>query len=95
MINYNVNTPCSPVVILTGRRPERDSKDGSDICEGKRKQCFETLKHGMKKSLVSKRPVVDRKTEYNRLVKLEKSLDWHDRKQPGMGKLKRYQRGIR
>ncbi|MHB1470520.1 MAG: hypothetical protein ACYCSA_04945 [Thermoplasmataceae archaeon] len=49
----------------------------------------------MKKSLVSKRPVVDRKTEYNRLVKLEKSLDWHDRKQPGMGKLKRYQRGIR
>ena len=41
------------------------------------------LKKGMKKSVISKRLGVNRKTVYNWSVKLEQSGDWHDRKQPG------------
>ncbi len=37
----------------------------------------------MKKSVISKRLGVNRKTVYNWSVKLEQSGDWHDRKQPG------------
>lgn len=41
------------------------------------------LKKGMKKSVISKKLGMNRKTVYNWSVKLEQSKDWNDRKQPG------------
>ena len=68
--------------MATGK-PRHGSSDKSEIREWKRKQGFEMLKKGMKKSVISKKLGVNRKTVYNWSVKLEQSGDWHDIKQPG------------
>ena len=66
---------------MVAGKPRHGSSDKSEIREWKRKQGFEMLKKGMKKSVISKKLEVNRKTVYNWSVKLEQSGDWHDRKQ--------------
>ena len=59
------------------------SSDKSEVREWKRKQGFEMLKKGMKKSVISRKLGVNRRTVYNWSIKLEQNGDWHDKKQPG------------
>ena len=70
-------------VIMADGKPRHGSSDKSEIREWKRERGFEMLKKGMKKSFISEKLGVNRKTVYNWSVKLEQSGDWHDRKQPG------------
>ncbi|EQB68450.1 MAG: Transposase-like protein [Thermoplasmatales archaeon Gpl] len=62
------------------------SSDKSEVREWKRKQGFEMLKKGVKKSVISKKLGVNRRTVYNWSIKLEQSEDWHDRKQLSRGR---------
>ena len=71
------------MVIMTAKKLKHGSNDKSEIREWKRKQGFEMLKKGMKKSVISKKLGVNRRTVYNWSLRLEKSEDWRDRKQPG------------
>ncbi len=76
------------MMIMVAGNSKHGSTDKSALREWKRKQGFEMLRKGMKKSVISKKLEVNRKTVYNWSVKLEQSGDWHDRKQPGSkGKL--------
>jgi len=76
------------MIIMAAGNLKHGSSDKSEIREWKRRQGFEMLKQGMKKSVISKKLEVNHKTVYNWSVKLEQSVDWHDRKQPGSkGKL--------
>ena len=68
---------------MVAGKPKHGSTDKSEIREWKRKQGFEMLRKGMKKSVISEKLEVNRKTVYNWSVKLEQSDNWHDRKQPG------------
>ena len=70
-------------MIMVAGKPKHGSTDKSEIREWKRKQGFEMLRKGMKKSVISEKLEVNRKTVYNWSVKLEHNSDWHDRKQPG------------
>ena len=54
----------------------------SDI-EWKRKQGYDMLRRGMKKSVISKKLGVDRKTIYNWSVRMENGIDFKNRKQKG------------
>ena len=71
------------MIIVPADKVKHGSNDKSEIREWKRKQGFEMLKKGMKKSVISKKLGVNRKTVYNWSIRLEKSEDWHDSKQPG------------
>lgn len=71
------------MVIVTAKKLKHGSNDKSEIREWKRKQGFEMLKKGMKKSVISKKLGVNRRTVYNWSLRLAKSEDWRDRKQPG------------
>ena len=51
--------------------------------EWKRKRGFEMLKRGKKKSEISRRLGVDRKTVYNWSVRIERERDWEDKKPYG------------
>ena len=68
---------------MVAGKPKHGSTDKSALREWKRKQGFEMLRKGMKKSVISEKLEVNRKTVYNWSVKLEHNSDWHDRKQPG------------
>lgn len=71
------------MMIMVAGKPKHGSTDKSALREWKRKQGFEMLRKGMKKSVISEKLEVNRKTVYNWSVKLEHNSDWHDRKQPG------------
>ena len=71
------------MIIMAAGMIKHGSSDKAEVREWKRKQGFEMLKKGMKKSVISRKLGVNRRTVYNWSIKLEQNGDWHDRKQPG------------
>lgn len=71
------------MIIMAAGMIKHGSSDKAEVREWKRKQGFEMLKKGMKKSVISRKLGVNRRTVYNWSIKLEQNGDWHDKKQPG------------
>ena len=63
------------MMIMVAGNSKHGSTDKSALREWKRKQGFEMLRKGMKKSVISKKLEVNRKTVYNWSVKLEQIGD--------------------
>lgn len=57
--------------------------DKLSVIEWKRKQGYDMLRQGMKKSVISEKLGVDRKTVYNWSVRMEDGIDFKNRKQKG------------
>lgn len=68
---------------MVAGKPKHGCTDKSALRKWKRKQGYEILKKGMKKSVICDKLEVNRRTLHNLYVELEQSMDLHSRKQPG------------
>lgn len=68
---------------MTSGRADSKSHEKLSENEWKRKKGYSMLKDGLKKSEIAEKLHVDRKTVYNWSVRMEKDLDWKNRKQRG------------
>lgn len=68
---------------MTSRKPESSSSDNLSEIEWKRKHGYEMLREGKKRSVIAAKLGVDRKTVYNWSMRMEKGIDWKNRKQKG------------
>jgi len=68
---------------MARKTEKQGSTNNASVREWKRSQGFEMIRKGMKRSVISEKLGVNRKTVYNWSVKLEKTGDWHDIKQKG------------
>ena len=75
--------PVRDTHIMAGKTEKQGSTYNASVREWKRSQGFEMIRKGMKRSVISEKLCVNRKTVYNWSVKLEKTGDWHDIKQKG------------
>ncbi|EQD55576.1 ISXoo2 transposase [mine drainage metagenome] len=68
---------------MTSRKADSGSYEKLSEMEWKRKKGYRMLENGLRKSEIAKKLRVDRKTVYNWSARMEKGIDWKNRKQRG------------